>query len=216
MSQLSKIFGIAVLVGALGSANATYINFINLADNVLGEGPIATYTQDGITITFTAVKGLGAANAYLDFGTAGLGVCGDLLAPSANKSTNECNPSSDDNVTTGEAVTLTFNRDVKIDKAWYNNNHDGGLDLNDQILVNGVSQGVVNLASYGGKGRGLVDVDYFLSAGSSITYAFKPGSEEFYLDAMDVQAVPEPATLGLFGLGLSLFGFAARRRRNKA
>jgi PEP-CTERM motif len=213
MSPFTKFSAMAILAGALGSANATLISFINLADAVIGEGPISTYTKDGITINFSATKSGSAAYAYLDYGTAGLGVCGALYSPKAAFGDNECNPGSDDNIQSGEAVTLRFNTDVMIDKAWYNNNHEGGLLSTSKILVNGVAKGVVTMATYGGLGRGLIDDNYFLSAGSSITYSFNPGHKQFYIDAIDVQAIPEPATLGLFGLGLGVLGFALRRRK---
>lgn len=205
MSRLSKLSGIALIAGLVGSANATLISFSNLADNILGEGPISTYTTGGLTITFTAMKGANNASAYLDFGNAGLGVCGTTLAPQAVKNVNECNPSSDDNITTGEFVTLKFNKDVTITKTTYNNNHDGYLSAGDKILVNGVAKGIVLNA-----GTGVVTDSYVLGAGTGISYGYC--NQQFYLTSIDVEAVPEPATLGLFGLGLALVGFAIRRR----
>lgn len=206
MSRLSKLVGFALVAGLVASANATVISFSNLADNILGEGPISSYTTGGLTITFTAMKGANNASAYLDFGNAGLGVCGQTLAPSSNPSVNECNPSSDDNITVGEFVTLKFSKDVTITNTSYNNNHDGGLGAGNKILVNGVAKGTVLNSSLG-----VVNDSYVLGAGTGITYGYC--NQQYYLSSITVEAVPEPTTLGLFGLGLAMVGFAIYRRK---
>ena len=210
MSRLSKLAGFALVAGLVASANATVISFSNLADNILGEGPVSSYTTgDGLTITFTAVKGANAASAYLDFGNAGLGVCGQTLAPSSDPTVNECNPADDDNVTVGEFVTLKFSKNVTLTNTSYNNNHDGGLVAGNKILVNGVAKGTVLNSSLG-----VVNDSYVLAAGTGITYGYS--NQQFYLSSITVETVPEPTTLGLFGLGLAMVGFAIYRRKGVA
>ena len=210
MSRLSKLVGYALVAGLVASANATVISFSNLTDNILGEGPVSSYTTGGgLTITFTAMKGANNASAYLDFGNAGLGVCGNASkAPLGNpiNTVNTCNPSSDDNITVGEFVTLKFSKDVTITNTSYNNNHDGGLAAGNTILVNGVTKGTVLNSSLG-----VVNDSYVLGAGTGITYGYS--NQQYYLSSITVEAVPEPTTLGLFGLGLAMVGFAIYRRK---
>ncbi len=211
---------VGIFTGLLAiSAHATYINFIDIA-NTLGEGPISSYTQGGLTLTLSATKNGNTASPYLDYGMpastngAGIGVCGKLFSASAAKDANECNPGTDDNIQVGEYLYLSFNQNVKVTDLWFNNNHEGGLSSYSKILVNGIAKGSVNSSGFGGKGAGNVSDDYSLAAGQTLALGYS--NTQYYLNAMSVEAVvPEPTTIGLFGLGLGCLGFFVRRR-NKA
>ncbi len=60
------------------------------------------YQFDGLWVGFSASSTVGEGYAYFDKGQAGLGVCATL------DSSAQCTPSNDDNLTTGEELTLTF------------------------------------------------------------------------------------------------------------
>ncbi len=116
--------------------------------------------------------------AYLDWATAGLGVCKDAIgAPTGalpGNKVNSCQPSSDDNVTDNEYLEFTFGQDVVVDQILFNNNHDGGLGAGDMVNVAGTAfdfaLGVVD--GIGGNG-------FALAAGQILKVAFN--NEQFYV-----------------------------------
>src|SRR5262245_38805108 len=119
LTRISLLTALLVLPSVV--AHADTIDFKNLADVQWGESAWSplTITTANFTVTITATKDGRGAYDYLDSGNAGLGVCGALMAgATANVQThstaNLCNPSDDDNVTTGEFLTLTFNKNVTI------------------------------------------------------------------------------------------------------
>ena len=155
----------------------------------------------------------GTAYAYLDGPSsgrqAGLGVCKTLTNPG-----KQCTPSNDDNVTTGETLTLTFNDMVTlVDIMFRGENHfdvgapaPGELQANETLFINGMAStfgtAVATLA-----GIGASDVFTFTFGGQM--------PEQFYVNVIDARRVqvPEPATLGILGAGIALFGFVGRRRK---
>jgi hypothetical protein len=121
----------ALLLTAGVSANAsTTWDFVSMANS--GEYGISTLSLlgDGFSVDITGTKNGNAAYAYLDRGHGGLGVCGTLTG------TQQCSPGSDDNITTGEILKMTFNKAVTIDKIWFNNNHDGDGSLSTAVRLN--------------------------------------------------------------------------------
>ena len=87
-----------------------------------------------------------SAFAYLDSGNAGLGVCKTLDgSPAGNtahpgSTANLCEPSSNDNVKSGETLHFVFNQAFVINGIWFNNNHDTDFSLlGDKIKIGGSS-----------------------------------------------------------------------------
>ncbi|MEO8080990.1 MAG: PEP-CTERM sorting domain-containing protein, partial [Caldimonas sp.] len=115
---------------------------------------------------------------------------------------------SDDNITAGEMLTLTFDQVVTLsaiglraDGHNFTNWADGST-----FLFNGVSTLLP-------KGTGFIDG--LSVTGSVFTFAYggqKP--DQFYLSSLTVAPVPEPETFALLAAGLALTGFIGRRRRS--
>jgi hypothetical protein len=196
------------------AAQATVIDFVYIANHPPGEmgAPLMTFNVGGAVMTITAGFNSAKANPYLDSGHGGLGVCKVINAK------KQCAPSSDDNVTVGEYLLFSFNKDVTISDMWFNNLHDGDHSLqNNHVLIGGISRGFSTSLS----GDWLANVGPFnLAANTTLKVAYS--DEEFYVSRMNVvalpttnvQVVPSPGTLALFGLGL--MGLAMIRRKQNA
>ncbi len=212
MNNSIKITSVLALCTMISSANAALnIDFIDLTENpVTGLGESAwntlTVSNPQISADITA-----SGFAYLDWNNAGLGDCGALLSGASvganpGSSANVCNPSSDDNVTSGENVTFTFNVPVEVE-FWFNNNHDGGFGAGDMINIGGTNFSAVT--GYLGDANGIGG--FTLAAGESITISHV--NEEFYLSGFAATSlVPTPGILSLLGIGLLGLGFTQRRR----
>jgi hypothetical protein len=206
----------ALLLSAGVTANAsTTWDFVSMANTVPGEKgfSILSLTGDGFSLDITGTKFGGAAFAYLDAGHGGLGVCGVLT------SSLQCSPSSDDNITTGDVLTMTFHQAVTIDKIWFNNNHDGDGTLSgNKIKIGGTDYSLVlatGVPSFNDDWT--PGVSFSVSAGGSLSFMLaSTDADQFYVSGMTVTAaIPEPETYAMLLAGLGLLGFAARRRKQK-
>lgn len=218
MQIIKKLAVTSAFVFSASIANATVFNFIDLTEGAgnLGESAwnTLTLTDGSLTMNVNGYSsnplngGISRAFAYLDWGNAGLGVCKSANSTGANpdSSTNQCNPSSDDNVTVGEYLAFSFNQDVQIDNFWFNNNHDGGFGAGDLVTIGGSDFAVGTGYVGGNNGIG----PFMLGKGSELLVRYK--NEEFYISGMEVSTVPEPSTLALVGLGIIGLGLRSRRK----
>lgn len=217
---------------AAGSVQATVLNFISMADgNVYGESGYSSLNIGLVSITATKsslvtnANPTGSAFAYLDRGTAGLGVCGFVtdLGAQGNSGSNKCldaaggSAAGDDNVTTTEALSFVFSEAVTITNIWFNNNHDGGFgqdDIQDLINIEGVNYPAL---------PGIASSTWNMAAGISFDVAFV--NEEFYVAAIEFSrqpgggctencSVPEPGVLALLAVGLIAGGLVRRRKHS--
>lgn len=221
MKNLIKCSGFIIAMALSGVTHAGMINFISLTESAGGYGESAWdplgLTVDGVGITITGHSTTDNDNtqyAYLDWGNAGLGTCKDVVDTSkvnkknSNNGTNNCNPSNDDNVTVGEYLRFAFDKDVLITNFWFNNNHDGGLQVGDAVKIGGTDYNVLTGYAGGINGVGTFSV----AAGNYIDVGYS--NTQFYVSGIEFRkVVPEPGTVLLLGLGL-LALVAGRTRAN--
>ncbi|MGA1265337.1 MAG: PEP-CTERM sorting domain-containing protein [Prochlorothrix sp.] len=214
-SSIAPILATALVTVAAQSASAAVTTFsfqqlvdtnVGTIDGILGDGSAFSgnpgeagfksfdWTQNGTTVSVSASQANGGtAYAYLDEGSAGLGVCKILDAD------NECNPSHDDNVTIGEILNLNFNKVVTISSIIFRDADHFLSSPLAQLSIDGSA--FATWSSYGSL------------TGSS--FAFKTNgwekSKQFYIDTV---AVPEPLTIvgSLAALGV---GAALKRKQEQ-
>lgn len=166
------------------------------------------YTVNGITATASAYYTTGKArhdatvvqdadnghNFAKQLG-AGLGVYSKI------------NDSSDDNVTSGETLVLSFASKVKLSDVFLRSE---GHNTNEWIkdatfLLNGQSYALQGSIA----GLDLVGKEFTFQFGGK-------HADQFYLGGMSVSAVPEPSSYAMLLGGVAMLGLIARRRKQQA
>lgn len=220
----------AAAFSLLGAANATTINFGAEAE-FNGERGLASGAILGPNAyieTRVQVFGWNDYSPYLDGPgggepTAGLGVCQQLDL------SNQCVPSSDDNITTQEAVSIVF-LDEPFDLRDIVFVGEGHIDFNSNDintllistnaglpLVRYTFAGAV-AAALAGEFLGLSSIQfYFDDAYFAGIYAIdanglQANGDQFYINS--ISDVPLPGALPLLLAGLSGLGFASRRKKS--
>lgn len=237
MMLFKKLLISSALFAFIGSAQAvpTLVNFQTMADGSYGEsawGALSLNADFGVDVDISGEYAGGAAYAYLDYGTAGLGVCRNLNSAGAaslgqknpGSGSNLCNPGSDDNVNIyggiGESLNFAFNESIVVTGIWFNNNHDPDYGMDgDTVVIDGVNHtfsGGADDADLGWLFE-FSGTDGVFSSLDMLNIAYYTGvdfrAEEFYISAIefDTVTVPEPTILVLLGLGL--VGVSVSRRR---
>lgn len=215
MKTIKTLGFISLLSIASFSSQAEVINFETMAEATGSHGESAwdslNLTYSGFSVSISATKDGNAAFAYLDSGNGGLGVCGEVYdILDANKITNSdanlCNPGSDDNVTVGESLFLTFDTNVIIENLWFNNNHDTDHSLlGDTVTLDGSNYTFDNGGVYQ---PSAVNSSFYLAAGTTFEIAYF--DEPFYLERMQIK-VPETSSLILLLVGM--LGLSLLRKR---
>ena len=208
------IITFALMLGFAVSANAQNytVDFIgddpNGADSTAGERGVEDGTIlefDGLYIKFNATaSGEADGFAYFDSDTAGLGVCGTI------NDVDQCVPTSDDNLTAGETLTLSFFSDAAGTNAL--DVYIGGLVFRD------ATHNLINDSStllFGVDGGGLVSTSMtgFGWAGMGTTFDFGYDRTEYYISSMLVSEIPEPATWLMMIIGFGIVSASTRRSR---
>ncbi len=227
MNRIKKVLLLPIVfVVSAVSGYASTIDFVALANGAGGYGeseysnvsPLLTVVDPNFTLTVKAFNASGAiAGAYLDAGHGGLGVCstglvsGKSFGKQGSSTANVCGVGSDDNVTTGERLVLSFDKDVFISTILFNDNHDTpNTMVGGTVNINGVTTSPFTAAQNAGGGDSALNVNFALAANTNYTIAYS--DREFYISSITV-TTPEPAPFVYMGFGLLGIGLVKLRAK---
>tara|TARA_R110002049_G_scaffold266120_1_gene442231 strand:+ start:696 stop:1478 length:783 start_codon:yes stop_codon:yes gene_type:complete len=200
-------------------------------------GPTLTFTDftvtggrsngDNLNKGAFNINNIIASNVDQDLGPihGGLGVC------SENSSCSGSSDSFSSNVVNGSANTdevlfFNFSQKVLLDTVWFNGDHNEKTDGNDTGSVNNSVNALFNIY-YSVDGTNYSNLfsnqvrptnREYLNTGLSDHYQYFAvtasgyGQHSSYVEAISYQAVSEPGTLALLGLGLAGLSFVRRKQ----
>lgn len=232
--MIDKLLKVAAVAGvtlfAAQAASAGTISFLNIANGAgfqdstntprlggeadwnfrVGAGVGVLDVATGISVVGTAILSSGGnALAYFD-GGAGLGVC------SVVNGAGQCDPANDDNVGaiggsnnagdgTYENLVLTFSSAVNLESVKFR--AEGHGLFTGTVKINGIDTGITG---------GILNTAL---SGSVFSFQYLPvastagSTNEFYIDSVDISAIPVPAAGVLLLTALGGLGLARRRKR---
>lgn len=223
-----KFIGAALAATLVASsAGAATLDFLAEASgNERGVADNTTIVMDGVNVTFSAEanNNPAGASAYFDQG-GGLGVCKVLTNPGA-----QCDPSSDDNVTVTELVTIAFDSLQKLSGlAFANAAHKAVVATN--TLLFGYDKEPLQRFTFaelaGMTFDGIMSASFAFDAlpysAGAVDRGLAASAEQFYITSATVVSttnvippVPLPAGLPLMLAGLGLFGLGARLKSKRS
>lgn len=206
------LMAFVALLFSVGMASSATLDFGAEAQNNGERGGSETLTLDGIEVTIGAE---GTDSAYLDANSGGkpggLGVCSSLTAG------QQCDPSSDDNISGSEVATVSFSEDVTVNSVEVRDDGHNYLDEGETILVS-FDDGAT-FSQYTVGANGVVDLgDETVVAGTEVQFKRDDAStgSNFYVTTMTVTTgggggggpspVPLPAALWLLLGGVGILG----------
>jgi len=204
-------------------ADPVIFDFVGFALDAEHGAMSKMFTVDGVTVTASAYELTDPTNThfmYLDdasSGPGGPGVCQQLDGSA------QCDPSSDDNITLGEVLVLTFSQEVSIAEILFSNGGhedlyggDFGLAIdgsvpNDNTDFVGFSPGLFTGAFNPTPGSLTGTTFYFIAPATMPGQSIDDEDTWIYISSLSVTTVREPSTFLLLGSGLFV-GVAIRKR----
>ncbi len=209
----------SLLVGGFqATSQAAIFDFVAEAAGdertLLEDGAANVFSNAGVTVTLTANNLNGAGNPlpYLDDVInpnlpGGLGVCQSFLG--------DCG--SDDNITQGEIITLSFDQEVTLGPLRLSNGeHLPIFTGNFGIVIDDAP----SLANFSNLANQYTPVDPFLTQLTGTVFHFVANStlsgvvstdRQLYLNVVNATPVPLPGVAVLFGTGVAALGWWRRK-----
>ena len=223
MNKMNKALAVAALMAASASANAVTIGITFGGTNLGAPDNNATTSVAGATvINFNAASNTAGCGTIASYGISGnanivAGSVGGLYAapPLANTT---CYLTVPQNSTSGSAVWNSPGSNNYLGLFWGsidNYNSLQFLDGSNNVLATVTGAQVIAAATAFGDQTAPGSnryVNLLLTGGTYEAVRFISNGYAFEIDNIAYANVPEPATLGLLGLGLAGIGFARRRK----